>query len=139
MTAECRLVQQSHSGGCSGSVTAAFLHYCLTVRLVASTSFTPLMPRAVATAFCTASLLCCVPVRVTTPFTVFTLMSMLFTSLVVASSDFTLVVIQVSVPGCAALESAVADCEFVGVELYCARAIEPVANAPASTSRNHFE
>src|SRR5690554_7748138 len=107
------------------SFDAIFVHFCLrtvyeaagpvlpgrvwacylpsTNRASASTSLTPLMARAVATALSTASWSGRAPVRVTVPFSVLTLMLQLGTPLVVARSAFSLVVIQVSSTTSAAL------------------------------------
>ena len=68
-------------------------------RPVASTLLTPLTLFAAEIAFSTASSFASEPVNVTTPSTVLTSTFMLLTSDVVASSDFTLVVIHVSVTG----------------------------------------
>src|SRR3569833_687815 len=72
-----------------------------------STLCTPFTDLATATDFCTCALVSTTLDSVTLPFLVVTLMSLDEMPFVVASSAFTFVVIQVSVPGCADLSGEV--------------------------------
>src|SRR2546427_550910 len=88
----------------------------LTFNAAASTRVTPLMPLAVVTALSFSAWVATAPLRLTTPFTVSTLISVPGTLLLASRAAFTLLVIQVSVTG--SLESWrsawVAGCALVG-------------------------